>query len=216
MTPLLVAMGQHIALAYGGWLISAVLGITGGVLALKNPWLKSGLLMGTSLLQAIPAFTIVALIVPFLGIGFLPALVVVVVATLLPVIRNTIIGLSSIDPILLEIAAGIGMTWSGILLRVRFPLAIKPIFSGLRLSSVVANAVAVMTVFIGSGGLGSIILEGLVRYHLPGILEGVIPAIVIALGADLLLSLLEKRLDTMENRDAMVIPGQDTYHDPAQ
>lgn len=215
MTSLLIAMGQHIALAYGGWLISAGLGIAGGVLALKNPWLKSGLLMGTSLLQAIPTFTIVALIVPFLGIGFLPALVVVVVATLLPVIRNTITGLSSIDQNLLEIAHGIGMTWAGILIRVRFPLAIKPIFSGLRLSSVVANAVAVMTVFIGSGGLGSIILEGLVRYHIPGILEGVIPAITIALGADQLLSLLEKRFDPMENRDAMVTPSQDTYRDPA-
>jgi osmoprotectant transport system permease protein len=201
MTSLLVAMGQHFALAYGGWMISAALGIAGGVVALKTPWLKSGLLVGTSLLQAIPAFTIVALIVPFLGIGFLPALVVVVVATLLPVIRNTIIGLSSIDAILLEVGRGIGMTSHEILLRVRFPLAVKPIFSGLRLSSVVANAVAVMTVFIGSGGLGAIILEGLVRYHIPGILEGVIPAIAIALGADMLLGFLEKRLDPMENRD---------------
>ena len=216
MTSLLVAIGQHIVLAYGGWLISAVLGIAGGILALKHPWLKSVMLMGTSLLQAIPAFTIVALIVPFLGIGFLPALVVVVVATLLPVIRNTIIGLSSIDPVLLQVAHGIGMTSGEILIRVRFPLAIKPIFSGLRLSSVVANAVAVMTVFIGSGGLGSIILEGLVRYHIPGILEGVIPAIVIALGADLMLSLLETRLDPMENRNKFFTSGQSTCHDPAQ
>ncbi|MBN1165847.1 MAG: ABC transporter permease [Methanospirillaceae archaeon] len=194
MTSLLTAIGQHIILAYGGFLISAVLGIGSGVIALKSRWIKVSLIMSTSLLQAIPAFTIVALIVPFLGIGFLPALVVIVVATLLPVVRNTIIGLSSPDPILIEVADSIGMTWNNILIRVRFPLGIRPIFSGLRLSSIVANAVAVITVFIGSGGLGSIVLEGLVRFHTPGILAGVIPAIGIALFADVMLRYAENRL----------------------
>lgn len=194
MTSLLAAISQHIILAYGGFLISAVLGIGSGVIALKSRWIKVSLIMSTSLLQAIPAFTIVALIVPFLGIGFLPALVVIVVATLLPVVRNTIIGLSSPDPILLEVAKSIGMTWNNILFSVRFPLGIRPIFSGLRLSSIVANAVAVITVFIGSGGLGSIVLEGLVRFHTPGILAGVIPAIGIALFADVLLRYAENRL----------------------
>lgn len=203
------AVVGHIILAYGGWLISALLGIAGGVVALNRSWMRTGLLLGTSLLQAVPAFTIVALVVPFLGIGSLPALVVVVVSTLLPVIRNTIIGLSSIDEVLLEVAHGSGMTPGEILRWVRFPLAIRPIFSGLRLASVVANAVAVMTVFIGSGGLGSIILEGLVRYHVPGILEGVIPAITIALSADYLLSRLEKHLDPMENGDSQSMQGPD-------
>lgn len=193
MTTLSVAIGQHLLLAYSGFLISAVIGITGGVAAVRISPLKTILLVSTSLLQAIPAFTLVALIVPFLGIGFIPALVVIVAATLLPVIRNTIIGLSSIDPILIEGATGLGMTWNQILIKVRFPLGTKPIFSGLRLSSIVANAVAIMTVFIGSGGLGTIILEGLVRFHTPGILAGVLPAIGIALSTDLVLSYLEKK-----------------------
>lgn len=194
MTSLLAAVVQHLTLAYGGFVISAILGIAGGILALRSRPVRVLLLMGTSLLQAIPAFTIVAIIVPFLGIGFIPALFVIVVATLLPVVRNTIIGLETTDPILIEVAGSLGMTWRDQLIRVRFPLGIRPIFSGLRLSSVVANAVAVMTVFIGSGGLGTIVLEGLVRYHTPGILAGVIPAIAIALTADQVLTRVEDRL----------------------
>jgi len=194
MTSLLAAVAQHLTLAYGGFVISAFLGVAGGILALRSPPVRVLLLMGTSLLQAIPAFTIVAIIVPFLGIGFIPALFVIVVATLLPVVRNTIIGLETTDPILVEVAGSLGMTWWDQLLTIRFPLGIRSIFSGLRLSSVVANAVAVMTVFIGSGGLGTIVLEGLVRYHTPGILAGVIPAIAIALTADLVLTRMEDRL----------------------
>ncbi len=194
MTSLLAAVVQHLTLAYGGFVISAILGIAGGILALRSRPVRVLLLMGTSLLQAIPAFTIVAIIVPFLGIGFIPALFVIVVATLLPVVRNTIIGLETTDPILIEVAGSLGMTWRDQLIRVRFPLGIRPIFSGLRLSSVVANAVAVMTVFIGSGGLGTIVLEGLVRYHTPGLLAGVIPAIAIALTADQVLTRVEDRL----------------------
>lgn len=194
MTSLIGAAIQHLLLAYGGFFISAGIGILGAVLALRSGMIRVPLLMMTSLLQAIPAFTIVALIVPFLGIGFVPALVVIVLATLLPVVRNTIIGLSTTDPVLIEVADSIGMTWYDILIRIRFPLGIRPIFAGLRLSSVVANAVAVMTVFIGSGGLGTVVLEGLVRYHTPGIIAGVLPAIAIALGADLLLQAAEERL----------------------
>ena len=198
MTALLTAISQHILLAYTGFLISAVIGIAGGIVALRFRPVKTALLGFTSLLQAIPAFTLVALMVPFLGIGFVPALAVIVASTVLPVVRNTITGLSSTDPVLIEGATGLGMTWNQILVRVRFPLGIAPIFSGLRLSSIVANAGAIMTVFIGSGGLGTIILEGLVRFHPPGILAGVIPAIGIALTADLMLIFLEKKMTPLQ------------------
>lgn len=197
MTALVGAISQHLLLTYSGFLISAVIGIAGAVIAIRSRPVRTALLGVTSLLQAIPAFTLVALIVPILGIGFFPALVVIIAATVLPVVRNTIIGLSSTDPVLIEGATGLGMTGNQVLVRVRFPLGVRPIFSGLRLSSIIANAVAIMTVFIGSGGLGAIILEGLVRFHTPGILAGVIPAIGIALTADLILGYFEKKLDPL-------------------
>jgi len=194
MISLTTAIMQHIALAYSGFLISAVVGIGGAVLALRWSVLKTVLISASSLLQSIPAFTIVALVVPFLGIGFIPAVVVVIVTTLLPVLRNATIGLSTTDPVLIDAATGMGLSFSQMIRYVRFPLAIRPIFSGLRLSSIVANSVAVVTVFIGSGGLGAVVLEGLVRYHMPGILAGVVPAVIIALLADLLLGRIEEFL----------------------
>lgn len=189
-----VAIWQHISLAYSGFFISACLGIFGAIIAVRWSSLRVLLQSGSSLLQSIPAFTIVALVVPFLGIGFVPAVVVVIVTTILPVLRNTTIGLSSTDPVLIDASTGMGMTFCQMMRFVRFPLAIHPIFSGLRLSSIVANSVAVVTVFIGSGGLGAVVLEGLVRYHTPGILAGVLPAIFIALSADILLSRIERYL----------------------
>ncbi len=192
MISLTTAIMQHLALAYSGFLISAVMGIGGAIIALRWSLLRTVLISASSLLQSIPAFTIVALVVPFLGIGFTPAVVVVIVTTLLPVLRNATIGLSSTDPVLIDASTGMGLSFCQTIRFVRFPLAIRPIFSGLRLSSIVANSVAVVTVFIGSGGLGAVVLEGLVRYHVPGILAGVIPAMAIALLADLLLGRLEE------------------------
>ncbi|HOW05173.1 ABC transporter permease [Methanospirillum hungatei] len=186
------AIIQHLTLAYSGFLISAVIGIGGAVVAVRWSLMRAILISGSSLLQSIPAFTIVALVVPFLGIGFTPAVVVVFVTTLLPVLRNATIGLSSTDPVLIDASVGMGLSFCQTIRFVRFPLAIRPIFSGLRLSSIVANSVAVVTVFIGSGGLGAIVLEGLVRFHIPGILAGVIPAMIIALLADFLLGRLEE------------------------
>ena len=192
MISLPVAIWQHILLAYSGFFISAAMGIVGGIVAVRWAPMKVILLSTSSLLQAIPAFTIVALSVPILGIGFLPAVVVVIVTTLLPVLRNATIGLSSPEHTLIDASEGMGLTFSQIIRFVRFPLAIPHIFSGLRLSSIVANSVAVVTVFIGSGGLGAVVLEGLVRYHIPGILAGVLPAMFIALLADVLLRHIEK------------------------
>lgn len=192
MISLGTAVIEHLALTYSGFLLSTVLGMTGAVLALRWPALRSLLISSSGLLQSVPAFTIVALVVPFLGIGFIPAVVVVWITTLLPILRNTTIGLSSTDPVLLDAAAGMGLSFCQTIRYVRLPLAVRPIFSGLRLSSVVANSVAVVTVFIGSGGLGAVVLEGLVRYHTPGILAGVIPAMAIAFLADILLGRMEE------------------------
>lgn len=194
MIPLELAIWQHLVLVYSGFFISAGIGIIGGVLTVRWHILKTLLLSGSSLLQSIPAFTIVALVVPFLGIGFVPAVVVVIVTTLLPVLRNTSIGLSTISPVYIDASEGMGFTFFQTMRYTRFPLAIRPIFAGLRLSSIVANSVAIVTVFIGSGGLGAVVLEGLVRYHTTSILTGIIPAMIIALGADILLSKAEERL----------------------
>jgi len=139
--------------------------------------------------------------VPLVGIGFIPSIIVVFISTLLPIVRSTFAGIASVDQGLIDAANGIGLTWKETLIKVRIPLSWHAIFSGLKFFSIIANGVAVITVFIGSGGLGTIILRGLARFYIPEILTGIIPAIAIALIADYLLSRLEERVTPLPLRD---------------
>ena len=142
----------------------------------------------------IPALALAALAVPVLGIGFGPALLVVAVSTLLPVARSTYVGLTSPAPAEIDAARGIGLSPLETVRYVRAPCAAPAFFSGLRLAAVIANSVAVITVFIGSGGLGAVVLEGLSRFYFVQVLMGALPAIAIALLNDRALAALEARL----------------------
>ena len=194
MTTLSDAVIVHIALAYCGFGMAVLVGIPLAMLSLRSRYLAALVSFLAGVGQAIPIFALVAFMVPLVGIGFVPSILVIFISTLLPIVRSTFAGFASVDPGLIDAAKGIGLTWKETLVRVRIPLSWHAIFSGLKFSSIIANGVAVITVFIGSGGLGTIILRGLARFYIPEILKGIIPAIVIALTADYLLSRLEEWL----------------------
>lgn len=132
--------------------------------------------------------------VPLVGIGFWPSVLVIFITTLMPIVRTTYAGISSIDRDLVDAAEGIGLTGHETVVRIRIPLSLHAIFSGIKFSSIIANGVAVITVFIGSGGLGTIVLKGLARFYLPEVVLGIMPAVIIALATDYTLSRLEMRL----------------------
>ena len=145
-----------------------------------------------NLIQAIPSMALLGLAIPLLGIGSLPAVVIVILYSLLPIIKNTYTGITSIDKDILESATAIGLTKMQILRKVRIPLALPIIMAGVRISSVTAVGLMTMAAFIGAGGLGFLIFSGISTTNNGQILAGAIPAAILALIVDYIFGLVEK------------------------
>jgi osmoprotectant transport system permease protein len=193
---------EHIYLTGVSTGIAAILGISFGVLTLRNSKLSSFLLAVVSILQTIPSLAIlVILLVLFQKIGILPALTALILYALLPIFRNTLVGLRSIPKEILDAAVGVGMThWQEIRL-VRIPIAIPVIMAGIRTAAVVGVGIATLSAFIGAGGLGEFINRGLALSNTRLICLGAIPAAILALIVDFVLSTLEKSLQPKQKRD---------------
>jgi len=191
---ILNAVGEHLFLAYSALLVSIVIAVPLAVISLYNRYLASLLLVFANLIQAIPSFAVVAIVVPLLGIGFKPAIFAIILRIILPLFKNTFTGLRDIDFIYIDSARGIGLNQWEILRYIRFPHALPAIFAGIKFAAVIANSVAILTSLIGAGGLGELIFEGLTNFNIPKVLTGAIPAIIIAILLDISFSLIEKRI----------------------
>lgn len=144
--------------------------------------------------QAIPSLALLGLMLPLFGIGFTPALVAICARALLPILLNTYAGLLSIPRHIIEAARGMGMTEAQILWRVELPLASPVIVAGIRTALVVSIGVATLAAYIGAGGLGELIFQGIAMVDAPLLLAGAIPAAALALAADGVVGLLERQL----------------------
>ncbi len=147
-----------------------------------------------NLVQAVPSLAVVAIVVPLIGIGFYPALIAILLRALLPIIKNTYIGLSSVDPSLIDYANAIGLTTWQVHRHIRLPNAYPAIFAGIKFAAILANSIAVLTAYIGSGGLGELVFEGLISYNNEKLLAGAIPAIMIAILIDILFTRIERKV----------------------
>jgi len=159
--------------------------------------LRSVSLGVSNIFQTVPSLALFGFLIPipFLGgIGKRTAIVALVLYALLPILRNTYVGLTAIDPAVLEAAEAMGMTARQILWRVRFPLALSVILAGVRTATVITIGVATIAAAIGAGGLGSFIFRGVALVNNSLLLAGAIPAAVLALLADFSLGRLERRL----------------------
>ncbi|BBL63832.1 MULTISPECIES: ABC transporter permease [Methanosarcina] len=191
---ILEATLEHLFLAYTALLVGALVSVPLIFLSLYNAKLASLVMRFSNLVQAVPSFAVVAVVVPLIGIGFFPAVIAIMLRVLLPIVKNTYIGLFNVDPSLLDSAKGIGMTDFQVLRYVRLPNAYPAIFAGIKFAAILANSIAVLTALIGGGGLGSMIFEGLTNFNTSKILAGTLPVILIALFLDFFFSALEKRL----------------------
>jgi osmoprotectant transport system permease protein len=144
--------------------------------------------------QAIPSLALLGLMLPLLGIGFTPALVAISVRALLPILLNTYAGLLSIPQHIIEAARGMGMTDAQILWRVELRLASPVIVAGIRTALVVSIGVATLAAYIGAGGLGDLIFQGIAMVDTPLLLAGAIPAATLAFAVDELFGILERQL----------------------
>jgi osmoprotectant transport system permease protein len=145
----------------------------------------------TSFGQTFPPVAVLALAVPMLGFGLMPTVVALFLYGLLPVVRNTIAGLQAVPPHLLDAARGMGMGPLRALFRVEIPLAARVILAGVRISVIINIGTAMIGAFIGAGGLGSPIVAGLVEDNIAFIIEGAVPAAILAVLVDQLLGNVE-------------------------
>ena len=191
------ATADHMMLVVMAMLIAMAIALPLGMLIVGRPALRA-LSMGiANIFQTIPSLALFGLLIPipFIGgIGSRTAIVALVLYALLPILRNTYVGLSGIDPAVLEAAEAMGMTSAQILFRVRFPLALSVILAGIRTATVITIGVATIAAEIGAGGLGTFVFRGVALVSDSLILAGAMPAALLALLSDFLLGLLERRL----------------------
>jgi len=188
---------DHLTLVVIAMVVAILIAVPLGMLIVQRPTLRRIALGLASVFQTIPSLALFGFLipVPFIGgIGRRTAIVALVLYAILPILRNTYVGLTGIDPAILESAEAMGMTASQILWRVRLPLALGVILAGIRTATVITIGVATIAAAIGAGGLGTFIFRGVAMVNDAVILAGAIPAAFLALVADFLLALLERRL----------------------
>lgn len=176
--------------------IATLIGIPLGILITRKKNLRSSVLGIANILQTIPSLALFGLLIPVPiigGIGTTPAIVVLTVYSLLPIIRNTYTGITGIDRAIIEAGQGMGMSDRQLLLQVEIPLALGVILAGVRVATVIAIGIATIAPAIGAGGLGVFIFRGIAVVNNQLILAGAVPAAGIALLADFAIGWLEKR-----------------------
>jgi osmoprotectant transport system permease protein len=189
--------GEHIVLAGVSWLIAAVIGVGLGILGTRRRALREASVVVANVLQTIPSVALFGFLLPVPligGIGRHTAILCLVLYSLLPILRNTIVGIQSVDAPLREAAVAMGMTDGQLLRLVELPLAAPTILAGLRIALVTNIGTAVIAAIIGGGGLGVLIFRGVASVDTIQILAGAIPAAAMALLADAAMTILEKRL----------------------
>jgi len=184
---------QLVALAVSTALLIAV---PSGILLSRDIMKKySGKIMAIfNIAQGLPSLAIIAIFIPLLGIGFVPAVTALTIYALLPIVRNTLAGLNNVEDEIIEAARGMGMTPFQVLYKVELPLALPFIIAGIQTASVITVGTAVISNLIGAGGLGELIFTGLVRFDTKKILLGSGLSALIAVGIDNLFQLLEFKL----------------------
>ncbi len=188
---------EHSALVAAAMLIAVALGIPLGILVTRQHALRRWVLGIANIFQTVPSLALFGFLisVPLLGgIGGRTAIVALVLYALLPIIRNTYVGIAGVDPAVVEAARGMGMTDRQLLWQVEIPLALGVILAGIRVATVMSVGVATIAAAIGAGGLGTYIFRGLSMVNNQIILAGAIPAALLALLADFSLGWAERRL----------------------
>lgn len=183
---------EHIGLTFISLFIAIAVGIPLGILiAGRKKW--AGLVLGVAgVLQTIPSIALLGIMIPLLGIGPRPAIVALFLYALLPIIRNTYTGITGVSAPVVEAARGMGMSSRQILTRVQLPLSMPVILAGIRTATVINVGVATLAAYIAAGGLGEFIFGGIALNNSNMILAGAIPAALLAILFDFLLSKVQR------------------------
>lgn len=187
---------EHILLVVVSTVAVIAIGVPLGVL-LSRRWarfVQPPVLTLANAGQAIPSIGILVLLALLYGVGFQMAVVALVLYALLPILRNTIVGLRQVDPFVIDAARGMGMNPRRILYRVELPLAVPVMLAGIRVSLILNVGVATLATYTNAGGLGDLIERGIVFYRMPILLAGCLLTIALALVVDWLAGVAEQAL----------------------
>lgn len=185
--------GQHLTLVLISSIITVAIGLTVGILVTRDefreflPFVSDVVNTG----QTVPTLAVVAIMAPIIGFGFWPAIVALILYGLLPVVRNTVVGLEGVDPSLIDAARGMGMTPSQVLWQIEVPNASRIILAGIRTSVVINVGTAALGAYVGSGGFGNPIASGLNQSIEPWVLLGALGAALLAILLDYVLGRVE-------------------------
>ncbi len=188
---------EHLYLVAVSMAIAILIGLPLGIALVRRRILRRWVLGLANVVQTVPSLALFGFLipVPFLGgIGDTTAIVALTLYALLPILRNTYEGLAGVDPAVVEAARAMGMTDRQMLWQVELPLSLPVILAGVRVATVISIGVATIAAAIGAGGLGVFIFRGVAMVSNAVILAGAIPAALLAIAADLIFSLIERRL----------------------
>lgn len=187
-------VGEHLALSAMGLLLAALVAVPMGLALERRRDVAEPFIRAIGLSQTIPSLALLAFMIPLFGIGALPAVIALWIYAIFPILRNTFTGVRDASPNAVAAAHALGMTPRQVLLKVRLPLAAPVIMAGVRTAGVITVGTATLAAFIGAGGLGQPIVAGLQSADETIVLSGAIPAALLALLVDGVLSRIEHRL----------------------
>jgi osmoprotectant transport system permease protein len=197
---LLLRFWEHLYLTGIAVAAAAGAGVPLGIWICRHPLRQRWVLGTANVLQTVPSLAMLAFLLPFLGIGFWPAITALVLYALLPVLRGVVTGLEEVPADAREAGLALGMTPRQLLWQVEFPLALPSILTGLRLACVWSVGIATLSAFIGAGGLGDFINRGLALNNPRLLLLGALPAALLAVGLDTGVGFLQRRLQPWKIR----------------
>jgi len=192
---LLATTLDHFILSFYGVMFAAIIGIPIGILIARFHKLSPWVISIANIIQTIPALAMLAMLMLVMGLGKGTVITALFLYSLLPIIKNTYTGIRGVDESILDAGKGMGMTSTQILRMVEIPLALSVIMAGLRIALVISIGIATVGVFIGGGGLGTIIVRGIQTTNGDAIvLAGAIPAALMAILIDFILGKIERWL----------------------
>lgn len=185
---------EHIFLAGIAVVLACSVGVPLGFFIANKEKLAKNVMNIANVIQTVPSLAVFAFAMPLFGIGAKPAIFALFLYALLPIIKNTLLGIHNVDPAIIEAARGMGMSKSQIMFKVEVPLAISVIMGGVRIATVTGIGIATIAALIGAGGLGQLIYQGIGMMNYDMIFAGAIASALLALFADFILGRVEKKL----------------------
>ncbi|WP_028983768.1 ABC transporter permease [Sporolactobacillus terrae] len=182
---------QHIELTAATLGIALLLALPVGILLAKNKYIAAVVMPILSVIYTIPSLAMFALFIPFVGLGFVPAVLALVAYSQLILVRNVVAGFTAIDPAIIEAGRGMGLSAGQLFFKIELVIALPVILGGLRIASVSVIGIATVASWINAGGLGVILFQGLYNSNMPAILWGTVLVSGLAIFVNYFLSVLE-------------------------